>query len=178
MIMYIRQTMLVLALCISLIGVYTLAYGTIETPSIPNWIKNNAKWWSEGTVTDDQYVVGLQYLISHGIIKVSSVEPTLAISPLTVEPPNYLVTTIRTNSSYSTAFDSYGQISCKSNETLTGGGYRSSFHQSLSVYENHPTPDGKKWIVAMQYNPPSSHGTSYIQPPPFDVYALCTKLGS
>lgn len=170
--------MLVLVLCISLTGMYTMVYGTIETSSIPSWIKNNAKWWSEGTINDDQYVAGLQYLVSHGIIRISSVESTFAISLPTVEPTNNLVTTIRTNSSYSTAFDSYGEISCKSNETLTGGGYSSGFHQSLSVYENHPTPDGKKWIVAMQYNPPSGRGTAYIQPPPFNVYALCTKLRS
>lgn len=37
---------------------------------IPEWIKNNAKWWAEGQITDDDYIKGLQYLIDKGILKV------------------------------------------------------------------------------------------------------------
>ena len=35
---------------------------------IPSWIKNNAKWWSEGQIGDSDMIKGLQYLISDGII--------------------------------------------------------------------------------------------------------------
>ena len=35
---------------------------------IPQWIKNNAKWWSEGQISDDEFVKGIQYLITNGII--------------------------------------------------------------------------------------------------------------
>ncbi len=38
--------------------------------SIPSWIKNNAKFWSQGAITDDDFVKGIQYLISQGIMKV------------------------------------------------------------------------------------------------------------
>ncbi len=41
--------------------------GSLE---IPNWIRDNAKWWSEGLITDEDYINGLQYLISQGILKV------------------------------------------------------------------------------------------------------------
>ncbi len=37
---------------------------------IPDWIKNNAKWWADGLITDQDYIKGLQYLISQGILKV------------------------------------------------------------------------------------------------------------
>jgi hypothetical protein len=37
---------------------------------IPPWIKNNAKWWAEGTITDNDFVQGIQYLIQQEIIKV------------------------------------------------------------------------------------------------------------
>jgi len=37
---------------------------------IPNWIKDNAKWWAEGLISDQDYINGLQYLISQGILKV------------------------------------------------------------------------------------------------------------
>jgi len=41
--------------------------GSLE---IPDWIRNNAKWWSEGLLTDQEYINGLQYLIQQGIIVV------------------------------------------------------------------------------------------------------------
>ena len=39
-------------------------------PELPAWLKNNAKWWAEGKITDQEYITGLQYLISQGILKV------------------------------------------------------------------------------------------------------------
>jgi len=46
--------------------------GAVETQEyqIPNWIRDNAKWWSEGLITDQDYINGLQYLIQQGILKV------------------------------------------------------------------------------------------------------------
>jgi hypothetical protein len=37
---------------------------------IPSWIKNNAKWWSQGQLPDDQFIQGLQYMIQHGIMQI------------------------------------------------------------------------------------------------------------
>ena len=37
---------------------------------IPQWIRDNAKWWSEGLITDQDYINGLQFLIKEGILKV------------------------------------------------------------------------------------------------------------
>ena len=37
---------------------------------IPSWIKDNAKWWADGMISDADYINGLQYLISQGILKV------------------------------------------------------------------------------------------------------------
>jgi phosphate ABC transporter phosphate-binding protein len=37
---------------------------------IPQWIRDNAKWWSEGLITDQDYINGLQYLIQQGILKI------------------------------------------------------------------------------------------------------------
>ena len=37
---------------------------------IPQWIRDNAKWWSEGLITDEDYINGLQYLIKQGILKI------------------------------------------------------------------------------------------------------------
>ena len=46
---------------------------TTET-SIPDWIKNNAAWWVIGQIDDSTYVLGLEWLISNGIIKIPIAE--------------------------------------------------------------------------------------------------------
>lgn len=44
-----------------------------ETPStlnIPSWIKNNAKWWSNGEIDDNSFVQGIQFLIKEEIMTI------------------------------------------------------------------------------------------------------------
>jgi uncharacterized protein len=38
--------------------------------SIPYWIKQNAKFWSDGSISDGQFMQGMQYLIENGILKI------------------------------------------------------------------------------------------------------------
>ena len=42
----------------------------IKPAVIPDWVKNNAKWWSEGEIKDDEFILGIQFLIENGIMKV------------------------------------------------------------------------------------------------------------
>ena len=44
--------------------------GTAPVEKIPSWIKNNAGWWADGSIDDDAFVQGLQFLIKEGILKV------------------------------------------------------------------------------------------------------------
>ncbi len=44
--------------------------------NIPNWIRNNAKWWAEGSISDSDFVKGIQYLIQQDIIIVPSTQAT------------------------------------------------------------------------------------------------------
>jgi len=37
---------------------------------IPDWIKNNVKWWAEGAIDDSTFVSGIEFLISEGVIDV------------------------------------------------------------------------------------------------------------
>jgi hypothetical protein len=37
---------------------------------IPEWIKNNAGWWKAGSIDDNSFVQGIQYLIKEGIMKI------------------------------------------------------------------------------------------------------------
>jgi len=44
--------------------------GTSSSEGIPDWIKNNAKWWSDGQIGDSDFVTGIQFLIQNGIIAI------------------------------------------------------------------------------------------------------------
>ena len=41
-----------------------------KTNIIPNWIKNNAEWWAAGSINDDAFIQGLQFLIKEGILEI------------------------------------------------------------------------------------------------------------
>ncbi|GBF23957.1 hypothetical protein MnTg01_00290 [archaeon MnTg01] len=38
--------------------------------SIPDWVRNNAGWWSDGAITDNDFASGLEFMIRENIIKV------------------------------------------------------------------------------------------------------------
>jgi len=40
--------------------------------SVPDWVKNNASWWSDNLINDTDFLNGLQYLIEHRIIKIDN----------------------------------------------------------------------------------------------------------
>jgi hypothetical protein len=42
-----------------------------ETIPIPDWIKNNAGWWSDGTISNETFIDSIQYLMEQKIIDVS-----------------------------------------------------------------------------------------------------------
>jgi hypothetical protein len=42
--------------------------------NIPDWIRNNAKWWAEDSISDADFIKGLQYLVQNGIVTVQSGE--------------------------------------------------------------------------------------------------------
>ena len=37
---------------------------------IPSWVKSNAGWWADGTITDSEFISGVEFLINDGIIVV------------------------------------------------------------------------------------------------------------
>ncbi len=37
---------------------------------IPNWVKNNARWWSQDEISDSNFVLGIQFLIEERIIQI------------------------------------------------------------------------------------------------------------
>ena len=57
-----------------------LLLGTVTSfasaEEVPSWIKNNAAWWADGTISETEFVTGIQYLIKEGILVVPPTKTT------------------------------------------------------------------------------------------------------
>ena len=42
----------------------------VAEEKIPDWIKNNAKWWADGMISEDDFLKGITYMVEKGIVKV------------------------------------------------------------------------------------------------------------
>ena len=51
------------------------SFAQSDTSSIPSWIKNNAGWWADGTIDDDSFIQGIQFLIKEGILVIPQTTP-------------------------------------------------------------------------------------------------------
>ncbi|MGI0046950.1 MAG: hypothetical protein ACREBB_07165 [Nitrosotalea sp.] len=54
----------------SLITTMFTATASADTSTTPQWIQNDVKWWSEGAISDADFVTGMQYLVQQGIVPV------------------------------------------------------------------------------------------------------------
>jgi len=46
------------------------AMGMEREQNVPDWVRNNAGWWADGLISDDDFVSGIKYLVEQGIIKI------------------------------------------------------------------------------------------------------------
>ena len=51
---------------------FKLEKAVSKETTIPQWIKNNAKWWTENQIDESSFVSGIQYLVNERIIVVES----------------------------------------------------------------------------------------------------------
>jgi hypothetical protein len=96
------------------------AQGTTNQQIIPYWIKNNAKWWADGLISDSDFVLGIQYLIKNGIMQVG---PMQSQSPIVTTDSSQSLGTVTVNGD---TFEKKGhqsiqvQITGKINDFKTG----------------------------------------------------------
>jgi len=78
----ISKVVLLMTIIPLLVTVFSLSV-LADSSSIPVWVKNNAKWWSEGSISEVEYLKSLEYLITKGIINIpQKIEVTAAQTPL------------------------------------------------------------------------------------------------
>ncbi len=41
---------------------------SVQEQQIPYWIRNNAKWWADDLISDEDFIQSIQYLVEKGII--------------------------------------------------------------------------------------------------------------
>ena len=51
---------------------------------IPEWIRNNAKWWVQGGISDSEFVSGIQFLIKEEIMIIPDTKGTQTSNPKTI----------------------------------------------------------------------------------------------
>lgn len=51
-----------------------LGYPESFFEKVPNWVKNNAKWWSSGLISDADFLAGIAFLIDENILLVPVIE--------------------------------------------------------------------------------------------------------
>ena len=59
-----------------------------KSDAIPNWIRNNAEWWSKGLIDEKDFLSGMQFLINQRIINVQELPSTTQTALPTV--PNWI----------------------------------------------------------------------------------------
>lgn len=60
---------------------------------IPSWVKNNAKWWSDGQIDDNSFVSGIQFLVENNILKI----PPTRVEKQSTESDMSLPSWVKTN---------------------------------------------------------------------------------
>jgi hypothetical protein len=58
----------------------------VSNPELPNWIKNNAKYWSSDLMTNSEFIKGIEYLVEEGFLIV----PGTILSTSGQELPNWI----------------------------------------------------------------------------------------
>jgi len=61
---------------------------------IPTWVKNNAKWWSDGQIDDESFVSGVQFLVENNILKIPPIRVEKQSTDSDVSLPSWVKTNV------------------------------------------------------------------------------------
>src|SRR6267143_2355748 len=53
-----------------------------STAQDESWIKKDAKYWSQGSISDPTFALGIQYMIQHGMVKISQTQQDFSLSQI------------------------------------------------------------------------------------------------
>jgi hypothetical protein len=64
-----KPVFIIAVVAVAMIGVMV---PSTHAEEIPSWIKNSAGWWADGTIDDETFVQGIQFLVEEKIISLST----------------------------------------------------------------------------------------------------------
>ena len=64
---------------------------SIKNENIPSWIKNNAGWWANGEISEEDFLKGIEFLVNQGIIETVLPDTEIINSKLIKDQNNLLV---------------------------------------------------------------------------------------
>ena len=67
----------------SLLAIPAIVSNT-DAQSVPDWIKNTALWYGEGSITETEFLNAIKFLIENDIISIEAVEPEPSPQPKTM----------------------------------------------------------------------------------------------
>jgi uncharacterized protein len=73
----VMRKLAIITLSLVLIASITVGYSikaSAQESSIPSWIKNTARWWSQNQTSDSDFLMAIQYLIDQGMLHTSEVQ--------------------------------------------------------------------------------------------------------
>jgi len=63
----------------------------LKSETIPKWVKNNAEWWVDQQIGDEDFVAGIQYMVNNGIMYIPNTEPENSVT----EIPDWIKTNVQ-----------------------------------------------------------------------------------
>ena len=95
------RTSIILILSFSLIGSGILVpNSSAQDAQIPGWIKNVAGWWASGEISENEFLIGIEYLINNNIILLHSIPCNEKIESQTTSSAEMVPDWIKNNASW------------------------------------------------------------------------------
>ena len=157
--------MYILTISLSLAVISTIGVNA-ETSTVPDWVKNNAKWWADGKIGESDFINSMQYLVTHGILKIPITEVTATNTSLDDnERAKYFVVTYSGGDYFTepVTIYTYSQF-LHFSETITSD-HISSF-QNTPTFLLHSLPSHDKSII---YDLVNKYVNAGVKPERFDV---------
>ena len=63
---------------ILLLGIFSILPTAIaQSSDVPDWVKNNAMWWAEGKISEQEYLNSIKFLVENKVINIETSPPQL-----------------------------------------------------------------------------------------------------
>ena len=66
----------------------SVSINVADAQTVPEWVKNNALWYGQGTISESEFLSAMKFLIEEGVLVIEISEQASVIQAATVTIPN------------------------------------------------------------------------------------------